>query len=84
MVPFFRLAEKEDFGPFGTKIPLYPSAVFLKFIVEWANEHGYMPSKVYEQYLRNPKDFTLLSAYRKYKAEREKEEIDKEKSKAKK
>jgi hypothetical protein len=38
-----------------------------------------MPDKVYEQYLENPRNFVLLGAFRKYKAEREKEEMDKAK-----
>lgn len=40
-----------------------------------------MPDAVYEQYLENPKNFILLSAFRRYKAEREKEELEKNKGK---
>ena len=73
----FVLAEKKEFGGSSE----YPEASFLAFIVEWADEHGYMPSFVFQLYLDNPKDFQLLASYRKHKAQKEKEEIEKAKNK---
>lgn len=77
---FFRLAEQTELGRGGKQEPVYPGAAFLTFIVQWAYEHGKMPSFVYQQYLRNPTDFKLLAAFGKFKAEKEKEEIDKAKN----
>jgi hypothetical protein len=63
------------------RIPVYPGMAFLKFIVEWANEAHRMPSAVYRQYLRNPKDFQLLAEYRNYKIEKENKEQERSRSK---
>jgi hypothetical protein len=49
---------------------------FLSFIVEWANEHGKMPDKVYAKYLRSPKNFQLLAAFRNIKIELENKAIE--------
>lgn len=81
LASFFKLAERRTPGPDGKTIPEFPGAAFLRFIVEWANEHGRMPSFVYQQYLRNPKDFQLLASFRDYKAAKEEEEIKKAKNK---
>jgi hypothetical protein len=81
LIPSFKLAEKTDLGPGGIKVPQYPGAAFLAAIVEWANETGQMPDEVYEKYLKNPQNFKLLFAYRSYRAEKEREEIEKAKKK---
>lgn len=79
---FFKLAEEKELGR-GGYVPKYPGAAFLAFVVEWSDRHGKMPSEVFQQYLENPKDFQLLMAFRGYKAEKEKQEIEKAESKSK-
>lgn len=54
----------------------------MTFLVGWAYEHGQLPSEVLKQYNANPKDFRLLSAYGSYRAQKEKQEFDREKKKA--
>jgi hypothetical protein len=46
-------------------------------ITAWAWEKGKLPSEVYEQYLRNPRDFQLLFSYGNYKTRKEEEEMKK-------
>jgi hypothetical protein len=83
LATFFKLAEEFELGTGGIHVPKYPGAAFLFFIVQWANEHGKMPSFVYQQYLKNPKDFRLLMSFRGYKAQREKEEMKEAENKTK-
>ena len=80
---FFNLASEVELGAYGKRVPVYPGMAFLKFIVEWANEAHEMPDEVYEKYLKNPKNFQLLAAYRNWKIEKENKEA-KERSKPKK
>lgn len=54
----------------------------MTFLVMWAHQHGRLPSEVAAQFRRNPKDFQLLYAAGVYRAEKEKEEMDKQKKAA--
>jgi len=65
---FFRLSDVKD----EDGLPEYPGAVFLKFIVRLAYESKVkLPSQVYQEFKKNPKDFLLLAGYENYKAEKE-------------
>lgn len=54
----------------------------MTFLVGWAFEHGQLPSEVLRQYQANPRDFRLLASYGAFRAQKEKQEYDREKKKA--
>jgi hypothetical protein len=51
----------------------YPGAALATFLIAWGDEHGKLPSEMWDLYVAHKHDFMLISTYRNWKAEREEE-----------